>query len=59
MLKFMLDTNICIFTIKNRPQQVRETFKKHYGQLAISTVTLMELSPTAHREAETAKAHRG
>ncbi|AZF38890.1 VapC toxin protein [Pseudomonas sp. R4-34-07] len=43
MLKFMLDTNICIFTIKNRPQQVRETFKKHYGQLAISTVTLMEL----------------
>ena len=43
MLEFMLDTNICIFTIKNRPQQVRETFKKHYGQLAISTVTLMEL----------------
>lgn len=43
MLKFMLDTNICIFTIKNKPQQVRETFKKHHGQLAISTVTLMEL----------------
>ena len=43
MLKFMLDTNICIFTIKNKPQQVRETFKRHHGQLAISTVTLMEL----------------
>ncbi|HCF0126352.1 TPA: VapC toxin family PIN domain ribonuclease, partial [Pseudomonas aeruginosa] len=26
MLKFMLDTNICIFTIKNRPQEVREAF---------------------------------
>ncbi|PHN27275.1 tRNA(fMet)-specific endonuclease VapC [Pseudomonas sp. ICMP 460] len=43
MLKFMLDTNICIFTIKNKPQQVREIFKRHHGQLSISTVTLMEL----------------
>jgi tRNA(fMet)-specific endonuclease VapC len=43
MLKFMLDTNICIFTIKNRPEQVREAFKRHSGQLSISTVTLMEL----------------
>lgn len=43
MLKFMLDTNICIFTIKNRPQEVRETFKRHAGQMSISTVTLMEL----------------
>ncbi|QLF94891.1 tRNA(fMet)-specific endonuclease VapC [Pseudomonas sp. ABC1] len=43
MLKFMLDTNICIFTIKNRPEQVRETFKRHSGQLSISTITLMEL----------------
>ncbi|MCZ5523952.1 VapC toxin family PIN domain ribonuclease, partial [Escherichia coli] len=24
MLKFMLDTNICIFTIKNKPVHVRE-----------------------------------
>lgn len=43
MLKFMLDTNICIFTIKNKPQHVREVFKAHHGQLCISTVTLMEL----------------
>ncbi len=26
MLKFMLDTNICIFTIKNKPVHVRELF---------------------------------
>lgn len=26
MLKFMLDTNICIFTIKNKPASVRERF---------------------------------
>ena len=43
MLKFMLDTNICIFTIKNRPQVVREAFQRHHGQMCISTVTLMEL----------------
>ncbi|WP_419722861.1 PIN domain-containing protein [Sphingobium aromaticivastans] len=39
----MLDTNICIFTIKNRPQEVRAAFKRHHGQMCISTVTLMEL----------------
>ncbi len=43
MLKFMLDTNICIFTIRNRPQEVREAFQRHYDQMCISTVTLMEL----------------
>ncbi|HAC67731.1 MAG TPA: VapC toxin family PIN domain ribonuclease [Pseudomonas sp.] len=43
MLKFMLDTNTCIFTIKNRPESVREAFTRHQGQLCISTVTLMEL----------------
>ncbi|HCG0893038.1 type II toxin-antitoxin system tRNA(fMet)-specific endonuclease VapC [Pseudomonas aeruginosa] len=43
MLKYLLDTNICIFTIKKRPQEVREVFKRHHGQMCISTVTLMEL----------------
>lgn len=43
MLKFMLDTNICIFTLKNRPEVVRVAFKRHHGQMCISTVTLMEL----------------
>ncbi|WP_438282156.1 type II toxin-antitoxin system tRNA(fMet)-specific endonuclease VapC [Pseudomonas alabamensis] len=39
----MLDTKICIFTIKNRPPWVREAFKRHHGQGCISTVALMEL----------------
>lgn len=43
MLKYMLDTNICIYTIKNRPEKVRATFKRHQDQLCVSTVTLMEL----------------
>ncbi|WP_447746884.1 type II toxin-antitoxin system tRNA(fMet)-specific endonuclease VapC [Pseudomonas nicosulfuronedens] len=43
MLKYLLDTNICIFTIKNKPLAVREAFNRHHGQLCISSVTLMEL----------------
>ncbi|WP_336332910.1 type II toxin-antitoxin system tRNA(fMet)-specific endonuclease VapC [Pseudomonas putida] len=51
MLRYMLDTNICIFTIKNKPQFVREAFNRHHGQLAISTVTLMELIYGAEKSA--------
>ena len=43
MLKYMLDTNIVIYTIKNRPAKLRKLFKKHSGQTCISTVTLGEL----------------
>lgn len=43
MLKYMLDTNICIFTIKNKPEAVRLKFNLHSQQLCISTITLMEL----------------
>ncbi|EHL80065.1 hypothetical protein HMPREF9428_02428 [Citrobacter portucalensis] len=31
MLKYMLDTNICIYTIKNKPQVVREAFNQYTG----------------------------
>ncbi|MBD9494228.1 MULTISPECIES: tRNA(fMet)-specific endonuclease VapC [Ensifer] len=51
MLKYMLDTNICIYTVKNRPQQVREAFNRHHGQLCISSVSLMELICGAERSA--------
>nr|WP_314617374.1 tRNA(fMet)-specific endonuclease VapC [uncultured Pseudomonas sp.] len=51
MLRYMLDTNICIFTIKNKPQVVREAFNRHHGQMAISTVTLMELIYGAEKSA--------
>ena len=51
MLKYMLDTNICIFTIKNKPQAVRDAFNRHQGQLCISTVTLMELIYGAEKSA--------
>jgi tRNA(fMet)-specific endonuclease VapC len=47
----MLDTNICIFTIKNKPQQVRDAFNRHHGQLCISSVSLMELIYGAEKSA--------
>jgi len=43
MLKYLLDTNIVIFTMKNRPQQVKRRFQQHHGRMGISTVTLGEL----------------
>lgn len=51
MIKYMLDTNICIFTIKNKPQIVREAFNRHSGQLCISAITLMELIYGAEKSA--------
>ena len=43
MLKYLLDTNIVIYTMKNRPQQVKRCFQKHEGEMCISAVTLSEL----------------
>jgi len=43
MLKYMLDTNIIIYIMKNRPKQVKKQFKQHKGQICISSVTLGEL----------------
>ena len=52
MLKYMLDTNIVIYTIKNRPERVREVFKRHSGQMAISAVTFGELIYGAERSSQ-------
>lgn len=49
MLKYMLDTNIVIYTIKNRPAQVRKIFKQHENQMCISAVTKGELIYGAER----------
>jgi tRNA(fMet)-specific endonuclease VapC len=51
MLKYMLDTDICIYTIKHKPSEVREAFNLHHAQLCISTVTLMELIYGAEKSA--------
>ncbi len=55
MLKYMLDTNIAIYTIKNKPAEVREAFKAHDGQMCISSITLMELIYGAEASAAVAR----
>ncbi len=43
-MKFMLDTNICIYLIKRRPQSVIERFASvSIGEIGISVITLAEL----------------
>ena len=50
MKKIMLDTNICIYIIKNKPQKVREKFKEFdIGDLAISSITVSELYYGAYK----------
>lgn len=43
-MKYLLDTNICIYLLKQRPPQVAERFAECYeGEVVISAVTLAEL----------------
>lgn len=38
-----------IYTMKNKPDSVRERFKKHHGRMCISSITYMELVYGAER----------
>jgi len=43
-MRYLLDTNICIYLIKKRPSEILERFRQHSPQdVAISTITLFEL----------------
>lgn len=44
-MRILLDTNICIYMIKNRPPEVREHFEKYeVGDIGVSTITVAELA---------------
>jgi tRNA(fMet)-specific endonuclease VapC len=51
MLKYLLDTNILIYVVKNRPVAARERFTRFHGQMGMSSVTLMELVYGAEKSA--------
>ena len=51
MPQYMLDTNICIYVVKNYPPKLRERFNRLAEQLCISTVTLAELHYGAEKSA--------
>lgn len=43
-MRYLLDTNICIYLIKHRPASVLDQFKQHSPEdVAVSTITLFEL----------------
>lgn len=43
MIRYLLDTNIVIYVMKQRPPAAREIFNTQHGYMAISTITLAEL----------------
>lgn len=52
MLKYLLDTNIVIYVIKQRPLQVLDVFNQHHGRMAISSITLAELAHGAEKSSD-------
>ena len=44
MIKYMLDTNICMYIIKQKPQNIIERFRQaQVSEIGISSITLSEL----------------
>lgn len=54
MIAYMLDTNICIYVMKNYPQDLRDKFNSLAEQLCISSITLGELHYGAEKSARRA-----
>lgn len=51
MLRYMLDTNLCIRVLRDRPQGLQERFNAEADALCISTVALSELLHGAGKSA--------
>ena len=52
MLRYLLDTNICIDVIKRRPELVLDRFNENAAYLAISSITLAELLHGAEKSSQ-------
>ncbi|MBU1426082.1 MAG: type II toxin-antitoxin system VapC family toxin [Gammaproteobacteria bacterium] len=55
MLKYLLDTNIVIYVIRQRPMEVLEIFNRHHGRMAISSITLAELVHGAEKSSDVSR----
>lgn len=58
MLRYMLDTNLCIRLLRDRPAGLRPRFNDEAETLAISTVVLTELLYGAARSARPVEGRR-
>ena len=55
-MTYMLDTNICIYAMKNKPEKVLRRFKKELDNgICISSITLAELEYGMNRSSDPAK----
>jgi tRNA(fMet)-specific endonuclease VapC len=52
MLRYLLDTNICIDVIKRRPESLLDRFNENASHLAISAITLAELLHGAEKSSQ-------
>ncbi|WP_216923005.1 type II toxin-antitoxin system VapC family toxin [Synechococcus sp. CCAP 1479/9] len=52
MLRYLLDTNICIDVIKRRPESLLERFNRNASHLAMSSITLAELMHSAEKSSD-------
>jgi len=55
-MKYLLDTNICIYLIKQQPPRVMDAFRSHaIGEIGVSSITVSELwygvAKSTHRQA--------
>ena len=55
MLKYLLDTNIVIYVIKQRPLQALAVFNQQQGHMAVSAITLAELVHGAEKSSDVAR----
>jgi predicted nucleic acid-binding protein len=55
MLIYMLDTDTCIYVMKNYPRGLREKFNALAEQLCLSSITLGELQYGAEKSARRAE----
>ena len=58
MLRYLLDADICIHAFRSRTPDLRDRFVAHEGELALSTVTLMELLFGAEKSARVDEGRR-
>ena len=52
MLRYLLDTNICIYVIKRRPESLLVRFNENASHLAISAITLAVLLHGAEKSSQ-------
>jgi tRNA(fMet)-specific endonuclease VapC len=58
LISYLLDTNICVFLIRNKSQALLHRFRQHpVGEIGISAVTLAELRYGADKSQDPAANH--